>query len=271
MKTVQTGDRVLASTLALSLLFHLSAVTLFRVVVYFPRHDIEYFDVSIVDWNSHVRQLPLTQDRLVLPTSGGGGLETLGGDSGPLETGGAWSGLPPIQLPTVRFAELGDLRDRRQALETRSRYTDLFEDAPDDAWSRFGRKLASVSESLTRFAHGSAPEPARRPVPVSRPAPGFEAYLEWMAEPLDRQALSVHPIDALWGLAPAEFGEPITLVFRVDRAGNVLDADYLAGGVGGVQEASVAALMRYRFEPLLGDGPSTQRGTLIISAGGKRL
>ncbi len=269
MKTVQTGDRVLASMLALSLLFHLSAVTLFRIVIYFPRHDIDYFDVAIVEDSVLGRPLPIPQERLVLGIPGGG-LGKLEAESGPLEIDDAWSSLPPIQLPTVKFEELGRLRIRRQGLETRSRYRELFEDTPDDTWSRFGRKLTSVSESLTRFAQGSAPEPARRPVPVSRPAPGFEAYLEWLSEPRDRQVLSVHPIDALWGLDPAEFGEPIALVFRVDRAGKVVDVLGPVEDVGSVLQASVAALKRYRFEPLLGDGPSIQHGTLIIGANGDR-
>ena len=105
---------------------------------------------------------------------------------------------------------------------------------------------------------------------MSRPAPGFEAYLDWLSEPRDRQALSVHPIDALWGLDPAEFGEPIALVFRVDRAGKVLHVLDPVEDVDSILRASVEALKRYRFEPLLGDGPSIQHGTLIIRAKGDR-
>lgn len=267
MKTLQTGDRVLAATLALSLLFHLSAVSLFRIVIYFPRHDIQYFDVAIIDSSVPLRPLSIPQDRLVLSTPGSG-LEKLEAERERLEIDDAWTRLPDIQFPTVKFEELGLLRLRRQGLETRSHYTELFEDTPDDAWSRFGRKLTSVSESLTRFAQGSAPERTRKPVPVSRPAPGFEAYLDWLSEPRDRQALSVHPIDALWGLDPAEFGEPIALVFRVDRAGKVLHVLDPVEDVDSILRASVEALKRYRFEPLLGDGPSIQHGTLIIRAKG---
>ncbi|MDK1021090.1 MAG: hypothetical protein QGD90_05585 [Candidatus Hydrogenedentes bacterium] len=269
MKTAQTGERVLVSMLALSLLFHLSAVTLFRIVIYFPRYDIEYFDVVIVDAGVPMRPLAIPQERLVLGIPGGG-LDKLEAEREPLEIDDTWSRLPDIQLPTVRFEELGRLRLRRQGLETRSRYKELFEDTPDDAWSRFGRRLTSVSESLTRFTQGSAAEPTRRPVPVSRPAPGFEAYLEWLSEPRDRQALWVHPIDALWGLDPAEFGEPIILVFRVDRAGKVLDVLDPVEDVDSILQASVEALKRYRFEPLLGEGPSIQHGTLIIRANGER-
>lgn len=266
MKTVQTGDRVLAATLAVSLAFHVSAVTVFRIVIYFPRHDVEYFDVAIVETRVPVRPLPFAQKRLRL-SSPEGSFEEIGLAGNPLERRGPWSGLPDIRLPTLKFEELGLLRIRRQALETRARYDDLFDDGPSDAWSRFGRKLTSVSESFARYAHGSAPERPPRPVPVSRPAPGYEAYLEWLSEPRDREALSVQPIDALWGLDPSEFGGPIALVFRVDRDGKVVDVLEPVEIAGSVLGASVDALMRYRFEPLLGDGPSTQHGTLIIRAG----
>ena len=268
MKTRQTGDRVLAATLAVSLAFHLSAVTLFRIVIYFPRHDVEYFDVAIVETRVPVRPLPFTQKRLSLssPEDHFGKIELA---DNLLEERGPWSGLPDIRLPTLQFEELGLLRIRRQALETRARYDELFDDAPSDAWSRFGRKLTSISESFARYAHGSPPERTPRPVPISRPAPGYEAYLEWLSEPRDREALSVQPIDALWGLDPSKFGDPIALVFRVDRNGKVVDILEPVEIAGGVLEASVDALMRYRFEPLLGDGPSTQHGTLIIRAGGE--
>ncbi len=268
MKTLQTGDRVLSATLAVSLAFHLSAVTVFRIVIYFPRHDIEYFDVAIVETRVPMRPVLFARERLSL-SSPGRNFEQIELAGNALEVRESWSGLPDIQLPTIKFEELGLLRIRRQALETRARYDDLFDDAPSDAWSRFGRKLTSVSESFTRYAQGSASEPIRRPVPVSRPAPGYEAYLEWLSDPRDRGALSVQPIDALWGLDPSEFGDPIALVFRVDRDGKVVDILEPIEIAGSVLEASVDALMRYRFEPLLGEGPSTQHGTLIIRATGE--
>ena len=268
MKTLHTGDRVLAATLAVSLAFHLSAVTVFRIVIYFPRHDIQYFDVAIVETRVPVRPVPFTRERLSL-SSPGRNFEQIELAGNALEIKESWRGLPDIQLPTIKFEELGLLRIRRQALETRARYDDLFDDARSDAWSRFGRKLSSVSESFARYAHGSAPERTPLPVPVSRPAPGYEAYLEWLSDPRDREALSVQPIDALWGLDPSEFGDPIALVFRVDRDGKVVDILEPVEIAGGVLEASVDALMRYRFEPLLGEGPSTQHGTLIIRATGE--
>jgi len=269
MRKRHTGDYVFAATLTISLLLHLSAITLFRIVIYFPRHDIEYFDVSIVDpTRAAPSQTPFVRERLSLNTPGSG-FDRIKLESDSLVDEDSWGSLPDIRLPTLRFDQLGRLRIQRLALKTRLRYDDLFDEAPEDAWSRFGRKLSSVSESLSRIAHGSAPAEATRPVPVSRPAPGYAAYLEWLSEPLDRQPLSVHPIEALWGLNPADFGEPITMVFLVDRDGRVVDILFPVESTDGLLQASMDALMRYRFEPLLGDGPSTQHGTMIVRASGE--
>ena len=268
MRTNHILDRIFLITLCVSILFHLSAVTLFRIVVYFPRHDIEYIDIAIIESRALTPSIPLGQDRLELPNPESG-LERLELAENPLATQAELGGIPSIQLPTLQFEELGLLRVRRQVLETRSRYRELFQDQPVDAWARFGRQIGSISESLTRLTHGVSPDDSDRPLPVSRPAPGYEAYLEWLSAPSDRQPLSVHPIDALWGLDATDFGEPLALLFRVDRAGDVVDVLDHVEGAGDVLEASAKALLRYRFEPLLGDGPEIQHGTLIIRAAGE--
>ena len=267
MKIARTRDHVFAAALAVSLVVHLSMVTIFRIVIYFPRIDPEYIDVAIVETRTPIRPLPFTPERLDLP-SAESGFERLELSDETLPKDSLWTGLPDIQLPTIQFAELDRMRFRREVLETRLRYDTLFDDRPEDTWSRFGKKLSSVSESLARFTLGAPTAEPPRPSPVSRPAPGYAAYLEWLSDPRDRQVLSIHPIDALWGLDPAEFGGPIALAFRVDRAGNVVDILDPVDDSGGIMEASVRALERYRFAPLLGDGPATQQGTLIIRAVG---
>lgn len=268
MRTVHIGDRVLLTAVAVSIAFHLSTITLFRIVVYFPRQDIEYYELVIVESHSSTPSLPLGHERLEL-SNPEGGLERFDLTSNILSGEDTWGGLPPIRLPTLEFDELDLLRVRRQVLETRSKYRELFQDEPVDAWARFGRQIGSISESITRFAQGSAPDDEPLPLPVSRPAPGYEAYLEWLSEPRDRQAISVHPIDALWGLDASDFGEPIALLFRVGRDGKVIDVLDHVEATGGVLEASMNALMQYRFEPIIGEGPKAQHGTLIIRAAGE--
>lgn len=258
-------DAVLTRALIVSLLIHLSAVTLFRIVIYFPRHDIEFYDVAIVETRVPVR--PLRTGDALAKLDATDGFERLGLSGPDFQQAQAEPALPQIQLPTLEFEELSLLRMRQQALETRSRYNALFANAPDDAWARFGRKLDTVGETLSRLTFGDSEE-ARPPTPVSRPAPGFEAYVEWMTEPYDREVLAVKPVDALWGRGPGDLPEAIALVFRVNRDGHVVEVIDPLGDSRGLVEATAQALKEYRFEPLLGEGPRTQGGTFIVRAAG---
>lgn len=256
-------DRVFVVSALVSLLFHLSMITVFRIVIYFPRYDIEYFDVSIVETTSEFRRaLDENEGRLRVP-SAERALERLENEAAARDA--RWGDLPSIELPTVAFAELDRLRLRTQALETRSRYRKFFAGKRGDTWSRFGRQLGSLGGALGRLA-GNTQDDADRLVPISRPAPGFEAYLEWMSEPYDRQPLSVSRIEALWGLEPSLLTDPLTLIFRVDPAGAVVEVLAPVDDEEGVVDSAAMALSQYRFEPLSKDHSTIQLGTLLIRA-----
>jgi hypothetical protein len=174
--------------------------------------------------------------------------------------------LPEIELPTLPFEKLSLVRLRQDALEIRSRYDELFESQESfDLPLRLGAGLESVSERLSRLTFGGA-KAEERPQPISRPAPGFEAYVEWLSEPRDRQVFDVQPIEALRGLGADALPEPITLVFRVDRDGEVSDVFNPVGDTQGLIAAAAEALRGYRFAPLIGDGPEYQGGTFILHA-----
>ena len=198
------GDRVFLAALMVSLLFHLSMVTLFRIVIYFPRVNIEFVDVAIVE---DTDPRPALAEQLTL-SDPGEALNRLTDES--LEAEGL-SHLPPLEfeLPSLRFSELGLLRVQQQGLEVRSRYRALFEEEPSDLWSQFGRELDRLSTLLTGDAETGGPR-ERSLIPVSRPAPGFEAYLEWLNEPKDRLVLAVKGMEGLRGLTPDALPEPIT-------------------------------------------------------------
>ncbi len=252
-------DRVFARALILSAVFHLSAVTLFRVVIYFPREDTRYFRVSIVE------SAPSRPLSVPAAAPGGDGSPDLTGPhfgesltlSDPLQ-----EALPAIELPTLPFEKLNLLRLRQEALQVSSRYDEMF-----SSRLRLNSGLDAVSETLSRLTFGG---PAKNdlPQPISRPAPGFEAYVEWLSEPKDRQVFVVQPIEALRGLGADAMPEPITLVFRVDRDGAVSNVFSPTGRSEGLVAAAVAALRTYRFAPLLGDGPEYQGGTFILRASG---
>lgn len=256
---VHRSNRIFVRTLAASLVLHLSAVTLFSIVFEFPRKDIEYFNVAIVE----------TPALAAAPVPPNGEQISL---AGPDFTGAAAASalpLPLIELPALRFEQMEKLRIRQEALETRSRFEEFF--ATDGELARATDSgLGTLAETLSRLTFGPADDRPAVPTPVSRPAPGFEAYIEWLEPPNDRKVLTVEPIDALWGVAPDSLPEPITLVFRVYRDGRV-DKRVLSlrADTDDLVKSIAIELTQYRFEPLLGDGPETQSGTFIVRAGGE--
>ena len=259
-------NRMLSLALCLSMLFHLSMVTVFQIVIYFPRQDIDYYKMQIVDTRRPARFFEGIQEQLQVPTAESA-IDRLeaGETSYDLERA---TMLPPIELPTLEFAELARLRIRGEGLRVRSRYAQLSRPDPKDAWARFGRRLGTLGDALTRFAQTVYPSDLETPRPISRPAPGFAAYLEWMSEPRDREALSVSKIEALWGMDSSELNEPIALVFKVNREGKVVQIIETLEGNREIANAAARALMRYRFEPLGEESPPFQHGTLLIQGEG---
>jgi len=257
------SDRIFARALIFSILMHLSAVTVFRIVFSFPHKDVDYFDVAIIptqmiDLPAVVASTsePAPADRLSVPKPNF--------DAAAEDT----STLPAIELPALKFESMEKLRLRQEALELRSRFDEIFAGDTDAASATDETGLGALGQTLSRFTFGAPKSEPDAPVPVSQPAPGFEAYIEWLSPPLDRKVLAVAPIDALWGLSPDALPEPIALAFRVDRDGKVDRFRVITlSGFGDIVKAAGSALARYRFEPLLGDGPEMQSGTFIVRAG----
>jgi len=249
----------LAPALFLSTLFHLSMVTVFTVVIYFPRTEVKYYDFRIVPTTpTHAG----AEDLAAAPGTGRGLGERLSVRG---------TTLPRVDLPTIEFAELERLRIAQEGMQSLSLYDQLYADRPLDSWARFGLGLQrlgrSISElTLSRGNGEEAPPPAPRG-PQHRPAEGFEAEIYWSTGPSDRRLLFSPPITALQGVDPSTVNWPIEVVIEVDAQGRVssvyspqLDAGELLDAVQGI------VLRQYRFEPLEGGGGVASRsmGTLYI-------
>lgn len=255
---------VLLLALGLALLFHLSMVTLFRIVIFFPKIETEYFNMAIVQIQDTPWRTNAVHEELQVP-SPDDALERMDAEADRLIPD-RWSTLPQVELPTLEFGELDRLRIRREGLKIRSRYTTLFEREDSDAWSRFGRRISSFSDVLSRFTQTTFSDTQKLPQPVSRPAPGFVAYVEWLSEPMDREVLSTAKIETLWGVHPSDLREPIALVFKVNREGRVTQVLQTTDTFQGIADSAARALMKYRFETVSADAPPYQHGTLLIRA-----
>lgn len=255
---------VLLLALGLALLFHLSMVTLFRIVIFFPKPDTEYFNMAIVQIQDSPWLKDPVREELQVP-SPDDALERMDAEADRLESY-PWSNLPQVELPTLEFGELDRLRIRREGLKVRSRYTQLFGSEDSDAWSRFGRRISSIGDALSRFTQTTFSDADELPQPVNRPAPGFVAYVEWLSEPMDREVISTAKIETLWGVRPSDLSEPIALVFKVNREGRVTQVLQTTDTFQGIADSAARALMKYRFETVSADAPRYQHGTLLIRA-----
>lgn len=267
MRPLIRMNPVLAGAVGFSLVFHLSMVTLFQIVIFFPRQDIDYFMFSIVDPRSQRAAFALAPGQLKVP-SAEGALDRLDSDFEREGAGRFFDTLPFVDLPTLEFAELDMLRAGVKGLQIRSKYRELFQQGQQDTWALLGQKLGSVGDALAWMAGvGQEEEAPLSSGRIAQPAPGFAAYLEWMDAPKDRRPVSVAKVEALWGHPPSELAEAILLVFKVNREGQVvyvlpqaLDDD------AGIVDGAARALLKYRFEALGEEGPAAQYGTLLIRA-----
>ena len=255
---------VLLLALGLALLFHLSMVTLFRIVIFFPETETEYFNMAIIQTQDIHWPRDTVREELQVP-SPDDALERLDAET-ELREPDRWGSLPLVDLPTLEFGELDRLRIRREGLKVRSRYTQIFESERPDAWSRFGRRISSFGDALSRFTQTTFSDRDELPRPVGRPAPGFVAYVEWFSEPTDRAVLSTVKIQTLWGVRPAELSEPIALVFKVNREGRVTQVLQTTESFQGIADSVAKALMNYRFETVGPEAPRYQHGTFLIRA-----
>lgn len=260
----------LITALAFSLFFHLSMITVFRIVIVLPREQTSYYDVQIVSSPSVAASGPATSP--VRPED----TLSLGGSS-------LYDALPEVELPVIEFAELERLRIRYDATKPLPEMDGLFEDyRPTDSWARFGGELQRFGKTLRDLAlpgDGTPPAPAlpqeKKRLLTHRPAEGFEAYVEWNGPPEDRELLFSPPVKALWGKNPNDLERPIEIVFKVDSSGKVVNVWSPILEDSSMIDDVQMTVLQYRFAPLVGadaersGADAEQSGVLIIKAAGE--
>jgi hypothetical protein len=260
------AGRGFAVALVISAVFHLSMVTVFRIVTYIPREDIRFTAFTIVSVAPDAEAGTPMED----PAPAGASVPQLALRG----LGGTDFG---VQLPTLEFAELDRLRVREESIPDPERPEALFREPSDDSWARFSRGLSNMSRNFTQLRLSGTAEPSALPLeepaapqPASRPAEGFEAYVVWAGEPKDRKLLFAPPIEALWDIDPAMFAEPIEIVLQVNALGRVVNVFSPNLDARELVDAVQFSALQYRFEPLqVGDG-ANQTATLRVQreAGG---
>jgi len=262
-------DRVFLVALGISGLLHLSMVTLFSIGIYFPREEQEYHDFEIVDSRMLAAGFSESADRLSLPSQGELGAGIVNDPAFGNENGEhfATPSLPAIELPRLEFADLERLRLREMGADAESRYRRHSASHPRDSWARFGQELERFGDTLARLPFLSeADETGEEPIRevLTHPAPDFEARIEWLAAPRDRQLIFAPPIDALWGLEPAAL-QPLTFIIRVNSEGRVVEVISPSEGDPELVSQVGRQLLRYRFAPHNASQMETQLASYTLS------
>jgi len=235
--------------LVISALFHLSMITVFRIVVAFPQGPVDYYLLQIVPDTSRAANTDRRGLRL---------------GSVDLHDGGQ-----DVDLPTLDLAEISRLQIRRALPEDFEALDTLSGSYPDDSWSRFTGRLQELGARLRDQLTGiPASSGTTTPVPaaIHRPAPGWEGVVFWKDPPEERRLLFTPPLEPLWNIpedGPARFEFTIT----VDDSGRVTDVWTPDAEPAEVLEPLQLKLLQYRFEPIPESGGSitgSRMGTLIL-------
>jgi hypothetical protein len=265
MKRTWKRDRIFNSALGVSFAIHLSMVTLFSIVIYFPKYEQAYYKVELVESDAASAFSQAFQPLSETPENPA----RFEGMTESPEFQHDWLQLPSVDLPRLNFSKLEVPSSSQMDPQTRLRYKELFDTQPDDLWAQVGEKLSTVGELFSPKDDTTETEDRPKPIHVGHPAPGFDASIEWLTPPYTRQPLLSVNVDALWGAAPSVLSsmdnESVVLVFRVDQEGTVTFVQVPLADEAGVVQSSVQALKQYRFAPLL-EGSEEQHGTLTIRA-----
>lgn len=257
--------------LVVSILFHLSMISVFSIVIRFPSRYVHYASLEIVEaaapsFRIAERSQP-ERGVLTVPPPDIDSLTEFNPDMSIDDAFGEtfedpWATELPIELPRLEFAEL---ERREQSLRIRSELTDDPELPRQDSWAAFTSGLKDLGSMVASLAGSPGDDSAVGPERVATPAPGFVAYLEWVSEPKDRTLLFSPPIQALWSVDPHSLRSSLEFLFKIDALGKVEEIQIVMDDGSGVAASVANAILKYRFEPLQA-GPRVQRGTLTIKA-----
>ena len=263
MSRPMARNSALSVALLVSLLFHLSMVSVFSIVIRFPHRASPAIALGIVQTAEEIRHaLPRQVLRMSFPQAFTDPalmdeLSVAPGDE-----------LPSIELPRLEMTDSLAPPAEERNLKLRSQFSGLIEPPPaatPDSWALFTHELRGISLTLSQWTALGPPTKPKHRLPIATQAPGLGISVEWMSEPRDRKVLFAPPIQALWRFTGLPTDEPISVVFTVDALGKVTDIQAPVEDDAGVVADIKKTLLKYRFEPLSEGGKSGQRGTLIVA------
>ena len=266
-------NRVFQVALVVSVVFHLSMVTIFSIQIPFTRPVVVYYPFDIVDPYTFepvfrpehaTLRAPELADLFRRPAEASSPQEVLDGQQSLFGGGGIptrFAGLPTVNLPQLDYANLDLIAIRDTQLELARAVDAARVRQPTINLDRQLERLADtiIRQPLLDGFDGEAHIGEEPTVITHAAAQGFVAEIEWLDPPYERRVLFAPPLDALSGQFAAAFTAPLAFDLVVAPGGQVevarlplqLDADISAE----LEED----LERWRFDPVNRDAMHAAR------------
>ncbi len=265
------ASRPIWLALAVSALLHLSAVTLFRIVVMAPSGGSQYGVLEILPAEDGSRLA-----KLALFSGNDQPLPPWEADRSPFmmpdfhaDAEDAGPKLPTIQLPRFaaepmappRLATEDIRRIDRPAGEPR------VERSPD-SWARLGQGVEALRLALSRATGLEDPrmQEEGRIAIVQTPA-GVSVDLTWLSDPRDRAVTYYPRLSGLYAVKDADLSQPVTLLIAVDASGKVVEVKAPPEDEAGIVKLLTDALWKFEFVSASED---MQRAEVTASLGARR-
>lgn len=229
-----------------SLLLHLSAVTIFKIVVYVPRSDLQYIDIKVVQVES-----PMILASSQLRISGGS--EDFGWSGGRNLVSGIEN---KIELPQLEFEEMEKLRLRSTLIEEIEREKPLIQEFRD-SWAQFGVGVSKIRESLSALSpfgeeskYSNIKHSESAPVLRHNIGNNIEITYRCLAPPYQRKILFVPLSLDITGKLDRAAPQSFEFLLEVNFDGNVVRVADLSIE-GGESLSHIKELVeKIKFEPL---------------------
>lgn len=223
--------RRLVMALGISTAVHLSAVTIFNVVIYFPISEIKYYEFRFVE-------------------APRGSM----GDTGnvALSAPSQWEWLPKLQPPQLSPLSPGRLALGNSTLSGESLADDIY-GSDEEPLTSLGAAIENVQRSVRQLTlevdrNGLDALPAPN-VQTITPASGFTCTLTSTQRDEPRQLLFSPPLQSLWSVPPEQLRGGLNYTLSVDGSGRVTRVWNEDLRTSPELAALEAQLMQYRFAP----------------------
>ena len=249
-----------------SLILHLSAVTIFKIVVYVPRPDFQYLDIRVVQADLQENVPPTGESRLRLSKDVESDENESDFDINTLKQSGGF------ELPQIEFEELEKLKLRRTLVEEDITTKPLVEEYKD-SWAQFGVGINKIRESLIAlnpFSPGTEleeKEPSQSSTSVSplmkqKLGSGIEVVYRWITPPYNRTLLFVPGLLEISreDLSAEEKDYDFMLTVLPDgTVSRVVDLNIIEDEISKYMKEEVGKI---RFEPLISGESGEQQVTI---------